>query len=386
VNEEQLGRGKADAKPAVRLASAKPAVHPLAGAGLGTLLRLLSQAGPLPRSSWLRVAMALGSAVGRWPFGVLERGLVAAQRRGARLDPPPIFLLGHWRSGTTHLYNLLCKGDFAYVDPIAAGLPWEFLTLGRLFRPLLVKALPEGRFIDAVAVERDSPQEDELAIANMSVLSFYHAIYFPQRFERFFGPGLLLEGVSPTERQAWLRRADHLFWKLARQHGGRQLAIKNPVYTARARLLAGAYPDAKFVHIVRNPYEVFASTRSCFAKLFETLALQPYDGLDPETITLETYPKVMQPLIEDAERFDSGHYVELRFEELEGDPIGSLARIYEALGLPGFAGAEAKFRQHLSEVRSYNRTARHFSERDLTLVERHWGAFLAHWGYGRPGA
>ncbi|MBC6416906.1 MAG: sulfotransferase, partial [Rhodospirillales bacterium] len=183
------------------------------------------------------MAMALGSAVGRLPFGVLERGLVAAQRRGARLDPPPIFLLGHWRSGTTHLYNLLCKGDFAYVDPIAAGLPWEFLTLGRLFRPLLVKALPEGRFIDAMAVEQDSPQEDELAIANMSVLSFYHAIYFPQRFERFFGPGLLLEGVSPTEQQAWLKRADHLFWKLTRQHGGRRLAIKNPVYTARACLL-----------------------------------------------------------------------------------------------------------------------------------------------------
>ncbi|GAB5469811.1 MAG: sulfotransferase [Rhodospirillales bacterium] len=364
--------------------SAKPSTHPLAGADLGTLLRVLPQAGPLPVKSWPQVGMALGSALGRLPSTLVERGYVAARRRGRPLDPPPIFLLGHWRSGTTHLYNLLGRGDFAYVDPIAAGLPWDFLLLGRLLRPLLIKALPEGRFIDAMAVTPESPQEDELAIANMSPLSFYHAIYFPRRFQRFFAPGLLLEGVDARAQQAWMRRADQLFWKLSHQQGGRQLVIKNPVYTARAELLARHYPGAKFVHIVRNPHEVFASTRSFFGKLFEALALQPADGLDPETITLETYPKVMRPLIDSVPKLASGHFVELRFEELEGDPLGSLERIYQALDLPGFAAAEPGFRSHLDSVETYARAARRYRERDLALVEAHWGAFLDRWNYGRP--
>ncbi len=367
-----------------RAASAKPSAHPLSGADLLTLAGVLGRAGALPRSALGQVALAFGSALGRLPFTALERGLVATQRRGRPLDPAPIFLLGHWRSGTTHLYNLLGRGNFSYVDPIAAGLPWEFLTLGRWFRPLLVKALPEGRFIDAMKVTPDSPQEDELAIANMTRLSFYHAIYFPKHFDRFFAPGLLLDGVGEAERQAWMRRADHLFWKLARNHGGRQLVIKNPVYTARAAMLRDFYPNAKFVHIIRNPHEVFASTRSFFAKLFEALALQPFDHLDPEEITLDTYPKVMRPLIEDMEGMVPGQAVELRFEELESDPLGALARIYDALDLPGFAEAEPGFLAHLGEVRSYSRAARQFPERDLALVEERWPDFLKHWGYDRP--
>lgn len=366
------------------VASAKPSAHPLSGADLFTLARVLSRAGALPRSALGQAALASGSALGRLPFTVLERGLVALTRRGRPLEPAPIFLLGHWRSGTTHLYNLLGRGNFAYVDPIAAGLPWEFLTLGRLFRPLLIKALPEGRFIDAMKVTPESPQEDELAIANMSRLSFYHAIYFPQQFERFFAPGLLLEGVSAADQAAWMRRADHLFWKLARNHGGRQLVIKNPVYTARAAMLRSFYPNAKFVHIVRNPHEVFASTRGFFGKLFEALALQPFDHLDPEEITLDTYPKVMRPLIEDMEGMVPGQAVELRFEELERDPLGALARIYDALDLPGFAEAEPGFKAHLGEVKTYSRAARQFPERDLALVEARWPEFLQHWGYGRP--
>ena len=233
-------------------------------------------------------------------------------------------------------------------------------------------------------VTPESPQEDALAIAAMSPLSFYHAVYFPRRFERFFARGLLLEGVGEAERRAWMRRADHFFWKVARQHGGRQLVIKNPVYTARAAFLQAFYPGARFVHIVRNPHEVFASTRSFFAKLFEALALQPAEGLDPEAIALETYPRLMQPLIEQVPRLSPGSYLELRFEALEADPLGTLRRIYETFDLQGFAAAEPAFRAHLAEVRSYARARRSYPERDLALVEARWGRFLDHWGYARP--
>jgi len=367
-----------------RSASRRPAAHPLAGADLGTLLRVLPQAGPLPARAWPQVGLALGAAAGRLPFTLAERAWVAGQRRGRPLEPAPIFLVGHWRSGTTHLYNLLGEGNFATVDPIAAGLPWDFLLLGRLLRPLLVKALPEGRFIDGMAVNPDSPQEDELALANMSPLSFYHAIYFPRRFQRFFLRGLLLEGVDPADRAAWMRRADHFFWKVARQQGGRPLAIKNPVYTGRVALLAERYPQARFVHIVRNPHEVFASTRSFFAKLFDALALQPVEGLDPEAITLDTYPRLMEAFIAEAPRLSSERFVELRFEALEEDPMGTLRQLYAHLGLSGFEAAAPRFQAHLSQVRGYERAARQFPERDLELVERHWRRYLDHWGYGRP--
>jgi hypothetical protein len=47
--------------------------------------------------------------------------------------PPPIFIVGHVRSGTTHLHNLLAaSGQFATVPPVLAGMPWEALGLARV--------------------------------------------------------------------------------------------------------------------------------------------------------------------------------------------------------------------------------------------------------------
>src|SRR3990167_1392276 len=146
---------------------------PLSGADLGTIARVVARAG-LPEKP-LAAAMIGGAALARWPFSTAER--LAIESRLPQVDDlsPPVFILGHWRSGTTHLYNVMCKsGDWAFVPPVATGLPWDLFGLGRAFRPLLEKALPEHHYIDNIPVTPDSPQEDEIAIANISDLSFYH--------------------------------------------------------------------------------------------------------------------------------------------------------------------------------------------------------------------
>jgi len=103
----------------------------------------------------------------------------------------PVFIVGHWRSGTTHLHNLMgCSREFGIISPLAAGLPWETLTLGAWLRPLLEKALPEDRGVDQVAVTGGSPQEDEIPVANMQPYSVFHALYFPGKFEKNFAEGV----------------------------------------------------------------------------------------------------------------------------------------------------------------------------------------------------
>lgn len=362
----------------------RPAAHPLTGADLGTLLALLSGSGGLAPRRWPAVAGMLGSALGRLPFRLGERAWVGLARRGRDLETPPLFILGHWRSGTTHLTNVLAEGGFGFVDPIAAGLPWEFLTLGRWLRPLLVRMLPEGRFIDQVEVGPDSPQEDEAAMANLQPLSYFHGIYFPQRFEPWFARGLFLDGASPAEVARWEERFRLYLWKLARRRPDRPLLIKNPVYTGRIAQLAQLYPEARYLHIVRNPHEVFASTRAFLVKMFEALALQPWDHIEIEEVVLATYARMMDRLIADAAALPSGRFLEIRFEELEARPLATLERVHERLGLGGFAAARPAYAAYLDRIQRYERAKRSFPERDLALAERHWGRFLAHWGYGRP--
>jgi len=362
----------------------RPLAHPLAGADPLTLVSVLLQAGGASRAGWGRAAGALAASLARAPMSLAEAAVTPLLRRGRPLALPPLFLLGHWRSGTTHLSNVLGKAGFGIVDPVSVGLPWDTLLLGRWLRPLLVRALPKGRFIDQVAVNPDSPQEDETAVANMTLLSYFHAIYFPRAFERFYRRGLFLEGATPALVRQWERRLDRFLWKLERLQPGRPLLVKNPVYTARVAQLARLYPGARFLHIVRNPHEVFASTRSFFPKMFEALALQPWDRVEVERVVLESYPRLMEPLLAESAALPPGRFAETSFEAFERQPLVELERLWHELALPDFEASRPRMADYLGGVRSYTRAARRFPARDIELVERHWRRYLDHWGYGRP--
>ena len=67
------------------------------------------------------------SALSRAPFGWVDKAITAKKRKHLEPINPPIFIIGHWRSGTTHLYNILSKAPwFQYVNPYQAGLPKDF--------------------------------------------------------------------------------------------------------------------------------------------------------------------------------------------------------------------------------------------------------------------
>ena len=192
--------------------------HPLCGADLATLLQLIAQNGLPSTAGSLRLGIALASSIGRLPFTLAERAWTALAQHRPGPAPPPIFIVGHMRSGTTHLHNLLAaSGQFATVPPVVAGMPWEALGLARVLRPFVEQYLPEDRLIDSVRVRSDSPTEDEIALANMHTLSYYHAMYFPRRFAETYRRGLLLEGdgevVRLAEDAAPLRRQDVGTWR-----------------------------------------------------------------------------------------------------------------------------------------------------------------------------
>lgn len=358
--------------------------HPLSGANLATLLRALATSGGVARERLPQAAVALGAALGRFPFTTAERLYVAATLGRNPKIQPPIFIIGHWRSGTTHLYNVMSRGGFGFVDPLAAGLPWDLLGLVPLLRPWLERALPHDRFIDSIPVTPDSPQEDELALANMTTLSYYHGLYFPKRFPEAFYRGLFFDGCGPDEIAVWQRRFRTFLAKLSHARNGQRLLIKNPVYTARVAMLHDMYPGAKFIHIHRNPHQIFASMRNFFDKLFAELALQRTGNLDIDSVILATFSRMMDRLLEEAPRLPDGAFVELAYDDLVANPLASLAEIYRRLDLPDFEAAKPSFESYLAGVRGYRTNIYGDSDDAAALVERHWGRHLRIWGYQRP--
>lgn len=357
--------------------------HPLSGADLGTLAAVVGRSGLPDRG--LEAAGVAAAALGRWPFSTAER-LLIERRLPSREDlPPPVFILGHWRSGTTHLYNIMCQsGAWGFVPPVATGLPWDLFGLAKAFNPLLERALPEHRYIDNIPVRPDSPQEDEIAIANMSEASFYHAIYFPRGFAENINRGLFFDGCTTADIRRWRRRFVYFLRKLYLHQGEKPLLIKNPVYTGRLAMLREMFPSSKFIHIHRSPYDVFVSMRNFYKKLLKEFALQSFDHVDIDEAILTVYDRMMRAYERDAKDVSSEQLVELRYDTLDADPIAAVETIYGALGLDGFGASRNAFEQYLGAVKSFKKNQFAFSDEAARKVEQRLGYFVDKWGYERP--
>jgi len=359
--------------------------HPLSGANPQTLASVIARAG-LPSKPLKAAAIGL-SVLGRQPFSIGEKLWIKDRLIAPEDMPPPVFILGHWRSGTTHLYNTMCKsGDWGFVPPVATGLPWDLFGIGQAFKPLLEKALPEHRYIDNIPVTPESPQEDEIAIANMSPLSFYHGIYFPQAFSEFVNRGVFFDGCSAQEIDLWRSRFIYFLQKLYLHQGEKPLLIKNPVYTGRLAMLRQMFPNAKFIHIHRNPYDVFISMQNFYRKLFREFSLQGYDHIDVDEAILSVYERMMTQFDVDSSGLSSGNFIELPYQSLDEQPLSFLERIYGGLQIPAFETAKPKLNAYLNSVKTFKKNEFSYSDDAARKVESRLGVWLKRWNYSRPGA
>lgn len=325
------------------------------------------------------------SGVARAPFGLVDKFKMA--RSWTTTLDPPVFIIGHWRTGTTHLHNLMSRSPaFGQITPLASGLPDQILSLGTWLRPMLEKALPEDRHVDRVAVDPDSPQEDEIPLANRQPLSVFHAVYFPKHFRRQIDRGVFFEGVSDREIARWQRLVEDFAERIALHQGRRTLLIKNPVYTARIQRLREIWPDAKFVHIRRNPYVVFSSTRHYYQKLLPDLALQRHDHVDIESFVLETFVRLMDCYAAESAALPASHLAEVVYEDLDSNPLSTLSRVFEQLDLSGWAETRPRVEAYLERISGYRRNDYTLSAADIAKVDAAWGKYVQAWGYAPPRA
>lgn len=174
----------------------------------------------------------------------------------------PVFILGHPRTGTTHLHNLLCKDDrFAYATTFAVGFPSSFLNTAWLAPYLGLLIIDDTRPMDNMALAWNSPQEDELAVNQLSAgASAYMPLMFMRR-ERLFRRYYSMKDAAAGELERWRDAFLYFCKKLQLSSGGtrKRLLLKSPVHTARVNLFHAMFPKATFIFIHRHPYEVFQS-------------------------------------------------------------------------------------------------------------------------------
>jgi hypothetical protein len=294
---------------------------------------------------------------------------------------PPVIILGHWRTGTTHLHNLLCLDDrFAYPNTYQVLYPNTFLSTEALCSRLLGFFLPPTRPMDRVQVSFRAPNEDEYALCSMTLHSPYVGFVFP-RHQATYDSLLTFRGVAEDIIAQWKAALTFFVKKLTWKYG-RPLILKSPPNTCRIRLLLDLFPDARFVHIHRNPFNVFGSTCHWLWTTAPWYNLQRprFDGLEKRV--LRTYREMYEVFFRERSLIPAGHYHEIGFEDLEAKPVAQMRRLYESLGLPDFGHVEPALRRYLQSLGDYKKNALpKVSPALREEVAGEWRRCFEEWGY-----
>lgn len=292
--------------------------------------------------------MALGNLVNR--LRVIDWH---AQHPDARNTPVerPIFLIGLPRTGTTALSHLLS------VDPANRSLlNWEAT---QSVPPPTRQWRDDPRFVEALAAP------DMLDMLNPEFKTIHHdPVDMPVECAVLLGQSFISLHLSTTfnlpSYMDALFTTDHtpayeyhrLMLQLLQSENPGRWQLKSPVHLVDPWALAATYPDARFVLTHRDPVRIVASVCSLVRSLAGT-----WTDDDWTDYIRATWPPIIGTLLDNQSRFRDeltaagrgDAFVDLAYADLVADPIGTTASLYERLGEPFTAEAEAAMRTHSAQ-------------------------------------
>jgi len=343
--------------------------------------RLLAAHGlQLKRDRWRELAAVTVTSAGTSFLGMLQQALHGAQLHASRPRYDPVFVLGHWRSGMTHLHELLVQDErFAAPTALECYAPHHCLISERLCPKLLSGWLLRAPVPDGAAPELHRPHEDELGLLALGAPSPMWSLGYPEE-----GRGrtyLTLQAVSLEELERW----QTILWQYLRlvtyRNPGKRLVLKSATHTARLALLARLFPQARFVHIVRDPYVVYTQSVRMWRQLQAASVLRPPGSFNLERYVLQTFRDMYSGFETAVAALPPGRFHQISYEQLVREPLTTLAACYHAIGLGDFERVRPRLASYLEALKGDSFLDEPITTDSKDEVGVAWGPICRPWGY-----
>ena len=319
--------------------------------GLRLLVEDLSspQAGLTPQGNYFQRAEVKGTLVGR----LLTEAQMAAHPEAAAMPVErPVFVMGLPRTGTTALHRLL------HADPATQGLEM-WLTQYPQPRPPRVtwESDPIFTAMQAAFSAHHVANPEFMGIHYLDATSVEEC----WRVLRQSGKSHSFESLADVPRYAeWLSRQD---WTDAYERHRQTLqlvglndpdkrwVLKNPSHMSALDALMTVYPDALVVYTHRDPVTCIASACSLSAEATAGHSTR-FAGRRLGATQLSLWARSFHAFHDARSRYDASRFVDVSFEGLRTDPVGTVRGIYEHFGFDWSADVEHALVELDREARS----------------------------------
>jgi len=361
--------------------SIKITENPLAGGTFLNWIRLLRENDGIESKYMLRVIYVTFMTVLFSPVRLIQKVIFGKKIQNTEIRADPVFIIGHYRSGTTFLLNLMTQDrQWGFISTTQALLPDMFL-LGKPIRNIFNLFLHEKRPMDNILVSPESPEEPEHAIGNLSPYSFYHGFCFPKRMMAYFNKYVLFQNVTSKEINTWKDVYRSILKAATYASKGKRLIIKNPPDTARLKTILEMFPHAKFIFLYRNPYVMFPSIKNFYSAYIKDWQFQDVDDAEFCENIFSIYEKMMDNYQLDKKLIPDGNLIEIKFEEFEKRPIELLEHIYKTLNIAGFEEAKASFLAYADSQKKYQKNKYSLTAEQVKQITDRWKMDIERWNY-----
>ena len=329
---------------------------------------------------WGMVFTVLFCGVINSVLSLLQKCLLGKKIEAVSLEQPPIFIVGHWRSGTTYLHELMVRDQrFGYASTYDCFAPHHFVLTSRILPKMFWFLLPEKRPMDNMKIGFERPQEDDIALCGLDVPTPYFRLAFPNHpppFNEF----LNMEGVRQNDLDRF-RWGMQTFVKALTYAKKKPLILKSPPHTGQIGILSEMFPGAKFIHIVRDPLALFPSTKRTWQSLDNSQTFQKPHHRDLDEYILRSLVMMYDGFERQRSSLDPNQLCDVRYEDLVQDPMGQIRRIYDELNLGDFENIRPAVEDYLEKQRDYRVNTHTLDPEIEQAIAVRWSSYCEKYGY-----